>query len=110
MNPATLNLSVYQGDTFRKDLTFTTNGVTPINITGYTLTAQYRVTVEATAYVAFTCAIVSGVAGTATVSLTGTQTAAIVANGVWDLQWVTGAGDVQTVLAGVVRLGREVTR
>lgn len=110
MSPADLDLDMYQGDTFTRDFTFTTNGVTPINLTGYTLTAQFRVTVEDSSSTAFTCVLTNAAAGQARISMTAAQTQALAQFGVWDLQWVTNLGDTQTVLRGTVTVTREVTR
>ncbi len=89
----------------------TTDGSTPVNITGRTYAAQLRTnpdisTVSATA----TCTVTDGANGVMTVVFSATSTALLSpGNYYWDLQETNGTV-VTTVLAGTVVVLADVTR
>jgi len=120
MPPGKLDLDVYQGDTFKLALTFTTGGA-PLDITGTTFAAHIRTTTAdadggvppnppSAPLAAMVATITDGPAGKALLTIPHTDTEKLRA-GVfrWDLQGVNG-GETTTYLAGEVRVTAEVTR
>ncbi len=109
--PAEQDLVVTRGDTLTVNVTMTTNGTTPINITGRTYTSMVRENYDdPTAAASFTCSIVSGAAGTLQLVMTAASTAVLNAqNYYWDLQ-ENASGTISTVLAGAFVVIPEVTR
>ena len=105
--PATVNLSLYQGDDFYLDLAVSNMDTTPADLTGCTSTAQIRLTPQATVIEAsFQASITTNVI---TLHLSHTDSVGVV-NGFWDCQLVKENGDVVTLVAGSVTFTPEVTR
>jgi len=111
MAAANLPLEIRIGDTETVSVTILDENEQPVNITGRSYAAQIRTTTDAsTALATFTCAIVSGPAGTLTATLSATTTAALTPGlAVWDLQETSGT-TVTTLLAGPVTIVQDVTR
>lgn len=109
--PAKQNLSMTRGDTESVVLTMTSNGTTPINITGRTYRAQIRATKDSSTIAAsFACTVTDGAAGEVTCVLTANQTSALTpGTQYWDLE-ETNAGVVSTIVAGTVNVLADVTR
>lgn len=109
--PAKQNLTMTRGDTESVILTMTSNGTTPVNITGRTYRAQIRATKDAGVIDAtFSCSVTNGAAGEVTCSLTPNQTSGLtVGTHYWDLE-ETNAGVVSTIVAGTVNVLADVTR
>jgi hypothetical protein len=113
MAPANLPLQIRVGDTETVSVTILDENEQPVDITGRSYAAQIRTTTDAsTALATFTCAIVSGPAGTLTATLSSATTAALTPGlGVWDLQETNPIGPVViTLLAGPVTIVQDVTR
>jgi hypothetical protein len=110
-SPANYPLALRIGDTETVSLTIQDSTGTAINITGRTYAAQVRATTDASSTLAtFSCAVVSGSAGTVNCTLSATTTAALSpGTGVWDLQETNGS-TVTTLLAGPVTISQDVTR
>lgn len=109
--PAEQDLVVTRGDTLTVNVTMTTNGTTPINITGRTYTSMVRANYDdPTAAATFTCTIVSGAAGTLQLVMSAASTAVLEPyNYYWDLQ-ENASGVISTVLAGAFVVLPDVTR
>lgn len=109
--PAEQDLVTVRGDTVTVNITMTTNGTTPINITGRTYTSMVRQQYDdPTPSATFTCTIVSGAAGTLQLVLSAASTAALEeGNYFWDLQ-ENASGIVTTVIAGAFVVLPDVTR
>lgn len=109
--PAELDLVTTRGDTVTVNVTMTTNGTTPINITGRTYASMVRRNYEdPTAAASFTCTITNGVAGQLQLVMSDTASAGLDPyNYYWDLQ-ETVSGIVTTVLAGAFTVLPDVTR
>jgi hypothetical protein len=86
--PGSASVIVTRGDTTTLVITFTTNGTTPINITGRTYRAQVRRdTEDASPEVTFACTVTNGANGVLTCVLTAAQTATLEpGNHFWDLE------------------------
>lgn len=89
----------------------TTDGVTPLNVTGRSYAAQVRSSVDASSAAAtFTCTVTDGAAGEVTCVVSASATAGLSpATYVWDLQETAG-GSVATILSGTVTVVADVTR
>lgn len=109
--PVTQDLTITRGDTETLVLTMTTDGTTPINITGRTYTAQLRTTPDIAAISAsFTCTVTNGAAGQVTCVLSATDSSALDPGYYyWDLQ-ENSSGTISTLLAGTVTVAADVTR
>jgi nitrogen fixation protein FixH len=112
--PATVNLTIEQGNTWSASLTFTDGTGTAINLTGYTFTAQIRPAYSSSTVTAtFTCTVTDAIHGVMTLSLTSDQTAALPApfTGQWDL-WMstTSPATALRIMAGNVTVVPRVTR
>jgi hypothetical protein len=109
--PAAYPLAVRIGDTETVSVSLQNSDGSPVNITGRTYTAQIRATADAASPIAtFSCSVVDGPGGEFACTLSATTTAALsIGTGVWDCQETNGA-TVTTLLAGPVRIDRDVTR
>ncbi len=89
----------------------TSDGETPVDITGRAYASQLRVTPDIAAISATaSCAIIDGPNGVMTVTFSPTSTAALDPGYYyWDLQ-ETASGVVTTVMSGVVTVLADVTR
>lgn len=115
-NSARFRSACEQGATFRRRLSLKEDDGTVIDLSGYTARMQVRSTVEsATAIVSLTTANgrieIDGPLGTVTLILTATETDALPAAAyLYDLELVSGTGDVQRLLEGRFVVSRNVTR
>jgi hypothetical protein len=109
--PAELDLVTTRGDTVTVNVTMTTNGTTPIDITGRTYAAMVRRNYDdPSAAASFTCTITNGPNGLLQLVMSNTATADLDPyNYYWDLQ-ETASGTVTTVLAGAFTVLPDVTR
>ena len=109
--PADQDLTITRGDTETLVVTITTDGSTPVNITGRTYKAQIRSQQDSTTIKAsFTCTVTSGATGEVTCVLSATSSAALSAGlYFWDLE-ETASGTVSTILAGNITVLADVTR
>ena len=114
--PAKLKFTIYQGATFRKRLTWSAPGGTPIDLTGCTARMQVRSDVESpTALLSLTTEndgiALGGALGTIELYVSDEDTAAITWDGgVWDLEIVHPGGEVTRLAQGSVSVSPEVTR
>lgn len=116
MTPGDYNLTIRQGGTFSRVLTWKDDAGDEINLTGYTARMQVRAS-HSSADVLLSLTTensritLGGVAGTITLSLLAADTAALTWEwGVYDLELISGGGLVYPLLEGRVRVDREVTR
>ncbi len=119
MPAAKLDLLIEQGATFKHTL-YVKQGsgesATPADLTGYTARMQIRAEVESTA-VLIDLTIANGrieitaAEGRIDITISAVDTAAMDFDvGVYDLELVSGSGEVMRVVQGKVTLSREVTR
>lgn len=112
-------LEITRGDTTTLNVScFQTDGVTPLNITGYTLwfTAKYVVAdadpgVFQKTTTAGGITITNAAGGIATVSLVPTDTSSLA--GVvllWDLQGKDPSGNITTLASGTLTITADITR
>lgn len=109
--PADQDLIITRGDTETLVVTITTDGSTPVDITGRTYSSQIRTQQDSTTIKAsFTCTVTSGAAGQVTCVLSATSSAALSAGlYFWDLQ-ENASGVISTILSGNVTVLADVTR
>ena len=104
--PTPIDLALYAGDDFRLDLAINDAYGQPVDLTGYTATAQIRTTRTDTDILAeFTATIEANVIH---LHLAGADTATLDTPAVWDVQ--LAGDDVTTLATGKVTTGAEVTR
>jgi len=109
--PGEASIVITRGDTTTLVITITSNGTTPIDITGRTYTSQVRQNADdPTAEATFACTLTTPASGVLTCVLSATQTATLEpGNHVWDLQ-ENASGTISTVLAGAFTVLADVTR
>ena len=103
--PAKLDITITRGDTEIIVYTVTSDGTTPINITGRTYASKIRYDYDAVASYAFTSVLTSPTTGVVTLTLAGgpSSVSASLTPGLayWDLEeTVTATGVVSTLVAG----------
>lgn len=114
MEPARIDLTIYQGATFRKVLVWKSNDVA-IDITSYTARMQIRENIDSTnPLIELTTENgridITGVEGKIELTIAATDTAALTfGDAVYDLELVNGSV-VYRFCRGKVKLSREVTR
>jgi len=114
--PARVDLTIYQGSNFLQVVTFLqTAGGTPVDLTGLTGRMQIRQTKASTDVITeLTTAngrlAFGGATGVVTMTLTAAETATILTDGVYDLEFVASATSADRWLEGLVILSKEVTR
>jgi len=114
--PATIDLVVYAGDTFRETFVVTSEG-SPVDLSDYTFLAQVKAD-RNDANPLKTFSVDDGDAETGQIVLTmsGTDTAALVVGdiesftGVWDFQTTDGDGIVRTWFGGAITVSLDVSR
>jgi hypothetical protein len=113
--PQTLDLLIPQGATFSRVIRWKADNAN-VNLTGYTARMQLRTSAEAiTALEDLTTEnggiTLGGTAGTITLSLTATETAALPATrAVYDLELISSGGVVTRLVEGVATITRNITR
>lgn len=109
--PATLNLHIYSGDDYTREITIEDGGVA-VDISSDSFAADIKSARGASqpAEVSFTTSITDGANGVLEISLTDTQTAGLAASTYyWDFEWTKSGGEVTTLLGGTVSVDEEVT-
>lgn len=110
------DLEIKQGETLSLVATWRDSNNALVNLTGYTARAQGRSSYDATttlfSLTSSSGITLGGVSGTITISMSATVTAALTApaQGVWDLELVSGSGVVTRLLEGDLRILPEATR
>ena len=115
MSAATYDITVEQGATFLKVITWKDSSAVPINLTGFTARMQIRERVSSAAAVLDISTddyiVLGGAAGTITITVPATVTAALnFTRGVYDLEVESPGNVVTRLLQGGVELSKEVTR
>jgi hypothetical protein len=116
MTAGNYTITIEQGATLGLTLTWRDESNALVNLTGYTARMQVREQLDsATPFITITTEnggiALGGVAGTITLNITATSTAAITqTSGVYDLELVSGGGVVTRLLEGLVIIKPEVTR
>jgi len=109
------NFEGVTGDDFNLNLAFTDANGAAVNISGWgTIKATFKLRKSlldaATGVVQKTATVTSGAGGTATVTLSKTDTASMVGSYYYDVQYIDGSGNIKTAMSGVITFTRDVTR
>jgi len=109
-----LPITIEQGANFQLTLTWTDAAGALVNLTGYTARMKVKTTYGGTQLLSITSSdsiTLGGAAGTITINVPAATTAALTApaEGVYDLELVSGAGVVTRLVEGEVRITPEVT-
>jgi hypothetical protein len=110
------DLEIKQGATLSLTATWKDSTGTAVNLTGYTARLQVRATYDSSSTIlSLTSAAgitLGGAAGTIAITATATVTAALTApfSGVYDLELVSGGGEVTRLLEGTATVSPEVSR
>lgn len=106
--PVAYALLLYRGDSFRVQFRLWADAqkTQPCDLTGATAAAEIRGAPGLLPLVTLTCAITGHVID---VSLAAAETTLVPATAYWDLQLTYASGEVQTVVAGGVRLRADIT-
>ncbi len=105
-----------QGATFSRILTWQDSSANPVNLTGYTARMQVRATADSsTVLLSLTTEnsriTLGGAAGTITLLVSATDTAAVTAGEyVYDLEVISSGGTVTRLIQGCFTVDAEVTR
>jgi hypothetical protein len=112
MSAAKLKLTIEQGTTFTRVLTFKTALGVAINLTGNTIAGQIRYTYADTSPAAsFVVNLADAANGNITISLSDTSTSALTPGGaVYDIERTKPDGTKSRILEGTVVIKPEVTR
>jgi len=105
------NLTVDQGSTFNVEVEVTDVDGNVLVLTGYSVAGQMRKNYDSSTNTAFTGQVSNANLGLITISLTATQTNALVAGRyVYDVEITSNAGVVTRVLEGQLEVTPGVTR
>jgi len=105
------NLTIDQGSTFSAIIDVTDTEDNILVLTGYTVAAQIRKTYASSTAVNFTGSVSNATLGEITISLTPTQTNALVAGRyVYDAEITSAGGTVTRVIEGQVEVTPGVTQ
>lgn len=109
--PAQQDLTITRGDTETIVVNLTTDGSTPINVTGRTYSSQFRSSQDSSIIAAaLTCTVTNGANGEVTCVLAAADSAELDPGFYyWDLQ-ENASGTISTLLAGTVTVLADVTR
>jgi len=110
------NLTIEQGTTLSRTLTWTDSNDALVDLTNYTARAKVRDGYDGTAVVDLTTEnggiTLGGALGTVVLSMSAADTAAlsVLKDGRWDLELVSAGGTVTRLVQGKCTISREVTR
>ena len=106
--PGSYTLDLYRGDTWRMRFVFKAGDGTDLDRTGPTMQAQIRDRIDGPVRAEIELTLTPPNIVDAYLSAAVTSTFSV--PGVWDLQFTKPNSDIQTVLAGPVKLKLDVTR
>lgn len=115
MTAGRYDLTIEQGATLARTITWTDSNGDAVDLTGYTAEAQGRASYEATVYAwritSSSGITLGGIAGTIALLMTAATTAALSPHrGVWDLELTAPDGTVTRLLEGAYTVRAEATR
>ena len=105
------NLTVDQGSTFSASVDITDTEDNILVLTGYTVAGQLRKTYDSSTAVSFAASVSNAATGEVTISLTATQTNALIAGRyVYDVEITSAGGTVTRVIEGQLEVTPGVTQ
>ena len=115
--PSEYNFCRVRGDTEAESITITSDGTTPINITGdtflLTVDPQPEPTSSGSNLYQLTGTIISGPAGTVAFAPSTPQAASAPGVYYYDIQWTrtgSGGGAIKTILKGTWTINQDITK
>lgn len=116
MIPTQYNWTAYQGTTTPFNLALTNDDASPVDLSGYTAKMQARSSVTSGSVQLEASSekgnlTINGPAGTIAIVFTADETAAISSSKlVYDLELISGGGQVSRLVYGEITVSKEVTR
>jgi hypothetical protein len=107
MQPASLPLALYRGDTFRLQIALSDQSGTPLDLTGVVAKSEIRDRPAGAVIIELQCVIT--LPNIIQLTLLAADSEDLPPQGVWDLQLTYLSGDVATPLAGPVTVTPDVT-
>jgi len=107
MQPANLDLDLYRGDSARMQVTLWDKAHAPIDLTDVVARAEIRDRAAGTIVIPLTCVIT--LPNIIDVTLAASDSMNLPPAGGWDLQLTYASGEVNTPIAGLVRVTPDVT-
>lgn len=107
MQPATLPLDIYRGDTLRLQFKFWDQAQNPIDLTGVVAKSQIRDRPAGTTIIGLQCTVT--LPNIIDLALIAADSQNLPPAGFWDLQLTYASGDVKTPLAGPVTVTPDIT-
>lgn len=109
------NFTIEQGSTLNKVITWKDGYDAAINLTGYTAVAQFRPNINANPVLTLSSVtggiVLGGAAGTITLQISATTSAALTpGSGVWGLELTSSGGVVTSLLTGEYIILQEIVR
>ena len=105
-------LYIDQGANFSTGITlYADNGITPLNLTGYTFTSQMRKSYASSTATTFTCTVPSPANGQIILSLTPNQTSALKAGRyLYDIEMVDTSNYRTRPVEGIIIVSPQITQ
>lgn len=104
------NLYIDQGSDYSSIITLTNQDGTVMNLTGFTVQAQFRKSYQSSSFTPFTMSVFNAVQGKIKLELPASVSSAIAAGRyLYDIE-ITGGGQKRRVLEGIVVISPEITR
>jgi len=111
--PQNVDYTIWQGDTWQPGTITVTASGTPIDFTGWTATMEIRNAISNDVALTLTSNPAAGIAmssvGVITLSMTATQTSALIGEYRYDLQTTNTSGAIRTFLYGVINVTSDTT-
>jgi hypothetical protein len=105
------NLVIDQGTTFSSIITLTNQDGTAMNLTGYTVAAQFRKSYQSSTFTNFTASIYDALAGKVRLQLSPAASTGIKAGRyLYDIELTSPTNEKSRALEGLVILTPEITR
>ena len=111
-SPATLDLTIRQGDGYTAELHFVDANDDPVSVAGATWLAQIRRRAEHTSELvgAFDLDLIDAAAGVVRLSLPAAETALLPRQAAWDLERTVPGGSPATLVEGTILSPRDISR
>lgn len=111
LQPKRFDIVIYQGDTFKFNMVLK-SGASPVSVAGWTGRAKIMKTSGTPGETPEMTVAIGGSDGVVTVSLTKTETAALVNNTEYkyDVELTDSEGNVRTVLGGLITVTEDVSK
>lgn len=111
--PQNIDYELWQGDTWSPGTITATVSGTPINFTGYTATMEIRNAISNDVSVTLTSTPAAGITltslGVITITMTATQTNALLGEYNYDLQITNGSSEKRTYTYGAITVKNDTT-